>query len=98
MREPVCIAEGTELDQWLTAESYGVPQETIRPSQTGDIIVSLDNAAFKIVGTEYGFTFERCDLQDMQKPVRLIAEFKEDSALGKEESALGSSRSDTEMF
>ena len=79
-------------DEWMDAP------DNARQTRTGDVIVSPDGGAFKVVGTEYGFTFEQTDFAQLRRDVGLHAELRQDFQMGQEEAARGDFREGMKML
>ena len=67
------VAMNRPSGQWMD----GAPEDA-RPTRTGDVLVSPDGGAFKLVGTEHGFTFESVSFDQLRQDARDAGEFREE--------------------
>ena len=87
-----------EVTMSRSPDEWAQSPDNTRQTRTGDVIVSPDRAAFKVVGTEYGFTFEQTDFAQLRRDVDLHAELKQDFQMGQEEAARGDFREGMKML
>lgn len=79
------VAMNREPAEWMHWDSNeGKVPDDARRTQTGDVIVSPDGGAFKLVETTYGFTFAQVDFGQLRREVALFAEWRQDYAAAKE--------------
>lgn len=83
---------------WMDRGEDGKLPSDSRQTKTGDVLISPDGDAFRLKGTEYGFTFEAVDFAQVQRVAALFGEQRAEFQMGQEEAARGAFMQDIDTL